>query len=96
LKKRLLRGLSVVWLGLQVVQALADGAVPVPVQGGQMARQCSTAYRQEDLFFLLKNCPEEAWALARAQCEQEPGKVKPRFAEFCKLFYTGKAPSYGR
>lgn len=59
-------------------------------------KQCRQAYRDQDLSFVLKHCPEEAWALARAQCEREPEKVKPAYVDFCNRFYTGAAPTYGR
>ncbi|MDD4881186.1 MAG: hypothetical protein PHX10_06365 [Gallionellaceae bacterium] len=59
------------------------------------ARQCHLAYRQENLPYILEHCPEEAWALARAQCERNSDSVSSRYAEFCHRFYTGTAPTYG-
>ncbi len=60
-----------------------------------MAQQCQQAFNQENLPFVLKHCPEEAWSLARAQCERSMDTVSPHYADFCHLFYTGNAPSYG-
>jgi len=62
----------------------------------ELARQCSEAYHKEDLTFVYQNCPEEAWALARAQCERGDETVSERFKAFCHLFKTGQAPIYGR
>lgn len=58
-------------------------------------RQCSQAYRQENLPYILEHCPEEAWALARAQCERNADSVSARYADYCHRFYTGTAPTYG-
>lgn len=59
-------------------------------------RQCQQAFRRENLDFVLRYCPEEAWSLARAQCERQADTVTSRYAEFCRLFHTGTAPTYGR
>jgi hypothetical protein len=61
-----------------------------------LARQCSQAYHQEDLAFVYQHCPEEAWALARAQCERADETVAERYKAFCRAFKTGEAPIYGR
>ncbi len=85
-------GLTIMSLALlpaPAAQAAADAKAT-------LVQQCRHAYRQENLPFVLQHCPEEAWALARAQCEREADTVAPRYAEFCQLFYTGTAPSYGR
>jgi hypothetical protein len=55
------------------------------------ARQCLKAYLQENLDFVLKHCPAEAWSLARAQCERIPDTVSDRYHDFCELFYAGRA-----
>jgi hypothetical protein len=34
------------------------------------ARQCGRAYSGQDLEFLLRHCRDEAWSLARAQCDR--------------------------
>jgi hypothetical protein len=56
------------------------------------ARQCSRAYSHEDLDFVLKYCREEAWSLARAQCERASDTVSERYADFCYRFHHGMAP----
>ena len=56
------------------------------------ARQCSRAYSRENLDFVLKYCREEAWSLARAQCERAEDTVSPRYADFCYRFHHGMAP----
>lgn len=85
-------GLSIMLLGLLPVPATPAASVG----NATLVQQCRHAYRQENLPFVLQHCPEEAWALARAQCEREADTVAPRYAEFCQLFYTGTAPNYGR
>jgi hypothetical protein len=49
-------------------------------------RQCGMAYRQQNLEFLLRHCREEAWSLARAQCERNLDSISPRYAAFCRAF----------
>jgi hypothetical protein len=58
-------------------------------------RHCQKAYRQENLEFVSRYCPGEAWSLARAQCERSPETVSIRYRTFCDLFYSGKAPGSG-
>ena len=78
------------------VMALAGEAAPSPPAADEArSRQCQQAYGQGNLPYILEHCPEEAWALARAQCERAADTVSPRYADFCHLFYTGKAPTYG-
>lgn len=74
---------------------LAADDAPAAAHAEDKARLCGRAYRAEDQAYLLANCPEEAWALARAQCERSADTVSPRYAEFCQLFHSGRAPSYG-
>lgn len=50
------------------------------------SQQCLKAYRQESLGIVGKHCPDEAWALARAQCERSSDTVSGRYAEFCHGF----------
>ena len=49
-------------------------------------RQCSKAYDQQNLEFLLRHCQYEAWSLARAQCERNLDSISPRYAAFCRAF----------
>lgn len=56
---------------------------------------CQRAFRRENLNYLLKYCAEEAWATARAQCERNVDTVSPRYVEYCNVFYSGTAPTYG-
>lgn len=77
-------------VGCVVSGAVLAGEMPVL----PLAEQCRVAYRHQNLPFLLERCPEEAWALARAQCEREADKVRPGFVEYCQQFYAGKAPRY--
>jgi hypothetical protein len=49
----------------------------------------------EDLAFVYRHCPFEAWALARAQCERGDETVSPRYAAFCRDFKNGRAPVAG-
>lgn len=92
--RRLLTGFAVVWFGLQTAPALAEETAP-SVETANRAELCRKAYSREDLPYVLEHCPEEAWALARAQCERSEDTVIPRYAEFCRLFHSGRAPSYG-
>ncbi|OIO78457.1 MAG: hypothetical protein AUJ86_05470 [Hydrogenophilaceae bacterium CG1_02_62_390] len=78
-------------LGLPPVLA----AEVAPDANATLAQQCRQAYRQENQMFVLDNCPEAAWALARAQCERQANSIAPRYVEFCRRFYTGTAPIYG-
>ncbi len=73
------------------------GAVePATPDSESLARQCSQAYHQQDLDFVFQHCPEQAWALARAQCERGDEAISERYAAFCRAFKTGQAPIYGR
>ena len=49
-------------------------------------RQCRRAYDRQNLEFLLSHCREEAWSLARAQCERNLDSISPRYAAFCRAF----------
>lgn len=49
-------------------------------------RQCGRAYSQQNLEFLLRHCRDEAWSLARAQCERNLDTISPRYAAFCRAF----------
>jgi hypothetical protein len=49
-------------------------------------RYCQKAYRLEDVAFILRHCPNEAWSLARAQCERNLDSISPRFYELCIHF----------
>lgn len=57
---------------------------------------CQRAFRRQELVYLLKYCPEEAWSTARAQCERNADTVSPRYLDYCNKFYTGMAPTYGK
>ena len=57
---------------------------------------CQRAFRRENLDYLLKYCAEEAWATARAQCERNADTVSPRYVDYCNIFYSGTAPTYGK
>jgi hypothetical protein len=57
-------------------------------------QHCQRAFRRENLNYVLRYCPEEAWSLARAQCERNSDSVSSRYAEFCHQFYSGQAPIY--
>jgi hypothetical protein len=50
------------------------------------ARQCGRAYSGQNLEFLLRHCRDEAWSLARAQCERNLDAISPRYAAFCRAF----------
>ena len=63
---------------------------------GLHAHLCSQGYNHEDLVFVYRHCPDEAWSLARAQCERNTGSESPRYAEFCRDFKSGRAPTLGR
>ena len=49
-------------------------------------RQCGRAYSGQNLEFLLRHCRDEAWSLARAQCERSLDTITPRYAKFCRAF----------
>ncbi len=49
-------------------------------------RQCQSAYGHEEIGFVLRHCPFEAWALARAQCERNLDTISPRYYELCLRF----------
>ncbi|HEX8979418.1 MAG TPA: hypothetical protein VF811_06880 [Parasulfuritortus sp.] len=83
------------WAGWVLADAAPSAVETATGQDDSMARQCSLAYRRQDLHFVLAHCPEEAWALARAQCERQADSVAPAYVEFCSRFYDGTAPSYG-
>ncbi|MDR3393700.1 MAG: hypothetical protein P4L70_01730 [Parasulfuritortus sp.] len=92
MRKTLLLVVLSVWL---VVPPAVAGESAPPNQGS-LARQCQEAYHRQDLGFVLQNCPEEAWALARAQCERSDETISERYAAFCRAFKSGQAPIYGR
>ncbi len=78
-------------LGLYAIctaAARAEAVAPDPAA-------CSAAYQREDLAFVYRHCPFEAWALARAQCERGDETVAPRYADFCRDFKNGRAPIAG-
>jgi len=81
----------VVW----VACAPALGADGEQADSAALAEACSAAYRHEDLAFVYRHCPFEAWALARAQCERGDETVAPRYAAFCRDFKNGRAPVAG-
>jgi hypothetical protein len=49
-------------------------------------RQCQSAFRQQEIGFVLRHCPSEAWSLARAQCERNLDSISPRYYELCAHF----------
>jgi len=49
-------------------------------------RQCQKAYRYEEVDFILRHCPDEAWSLARAQCERNLDSISPRYFGLCSHF----------
>ena len=59
-------------------------------------QHCDRAYSHEDLQFIYAHCPDEAWSLARAQCERNTGSESARYAEFCRAFKSGRAPDLRR
>ncbi len=48
--------------------------------------QCQAAYRREELGYILRSCPNEAWSLARTQCERNLETISPRYYELCRRF----------
>lgn len=53
---------------------------------GLQYRQCQVAFRHEEIDFVLRHCPNEAWSLARAQCERNLDTISPRYYELCRRF----------
>ncbi len=84
------------WLALCLLAAPCGGAVgddATAPDTDARARACSRAYQREDLDFVYRHCPFEAWALARAQCERGDESVAERYAAFCRDFKNGRAPA---
>ena len=61
-------------------------AEPAPSDNDLRYQQCQKAFRHEDVAYVLRECPDEAWSLARAQCERNLDGIAPRYYELCRKF----------